>query len=344
MNTKDLTLAQDLRAFFIPSDADKDVRYRLGRFVDWLQGTGRSWTAPELAVYRDAMLSGELGTAYASGTVSAHLGTIRARYRNICRDNGTRDRLYVVAGERYDQVSDRKAFVDEVLVRLANAADARQSKVDTLEKQDVADGEHLRLTKVQADAFLAAPGVTSLGRLRDTAAIAVMLCTGVREAELSQLEVRDLRQHLGGKLALHVRNGKGGKARLVPYGAQEWVLAIVDRWLAAVGIDEGPVFRGFYKGYKRLRPDRLSVRAIADIVGSYPVMVDGELVRVKPHDLRRTYARRSYEEGMDLVAIQQNLGHRSLETTLRYIGELDADCRCSPALYSFDLGVLDRGV
>jgi len=86
----------------------------------------------------------------------------------------------------------------------------------------------------------------------------------------------------------------------------------------------------------------LSVRAIERIVDSYPVAIAGKMVRVKPHDLRRTYARRLYEAGVDLVAIQQNLGHSDLKTTLGYIGELDADRRRPPAIYAFDLGVFCR--
>jgi site-specific recombinase XerD len=168
-----------------------------------------------------------------------------------------------------------------------------------------------------------------------------MLCTGIREAELCSLDVPDLRQALGGALALHVREGKGCKERLIPYGELEWVLAIVDKWLEATGIGQGPVFRGLYKGGRKLRPGRLSVRAVEYIVGAYPVMVNGEMVSVKPHDLRRTYARRLYEAGFDLVAIQQNLGHADVKTTLGYIGELDAEQRKPPAIYSFDLKSLN---
>ena len=137
-----------------------------------------------------------------------------------------------------------------------------------------------------------------------------------------------------------MREGKGCKERLIPYGELSWVLAIVDRWLAAAGIGSGPVFRGIYKGGRRLRRGRLSVRAIQYILASYPVMVDGELVTVRPHDCRRTYARRLYEAGMDLVAIQQNLGHADVKTTLGYIGTLDAGRRRAPAIYSFDLARL----
>jgi integrase/recombinase XerD len=207
-------------------------------------------------------------------------------------------------------------------------------------RQDRADDEHLRLTSAQASALMAAPGVRDLLGLRDTAVIALMLCTGVREAELSALEVDDLRQRLGGELALHVRDGKGRKERLIPYGELEWVLAIVDKWLAAVRITAGPVFRGFYKARQKLRPGRLSARAIQYVLAGYPVMIEGALTTARPHDLRRTYARRLYEAGVDLVAIQQNLGHADVKTTLRYIGPLDADRRRAPGVYTFDLGKL----
>ena len=137
-----------------------------------------------------------------------------------------------------------------------------------------------------------------------------------------------------------MREGKGCKERLIPYGELSWVLAIVDRWLVAANIENGPVFRGMYKGSRRLRRGRLSVRAIQYILTSYPVMVDGELTNIRPHDCRRTYARRLYEAGMDLVAIQQNLGHADVKTTLGYIGTLDAGRRRAPAIYSFDLARL----
>jgi len=93
------------------------------------------------------------------------------------------------------------------------------------------------------------------------------------------------------------------------------------------------VFRGFYKGNRKLRPGRLSVRAIQYILETYPIMVDGGMVTVNAHDLRRTYARRLYVAGVDLVAIQQNLGHADVKTTLGYIGTLDAKARKPPKVY-----------
>jgi integrase/recombinase XerD len=259
-------------------------------------------------------------------------------------DNTRRDALYSLARQHDADAgpADQKAFVDEALARLENAVDPDQCSVTVRTSQDRADADQVRLTAEQVSALLPAPGVDTPQGLRDTAVIAVMLCAGTRKAELAAPDVRDLRQRLGGEPALHVREGKGCKERLVPYGELSWVLAILDRWLAVAGISAGAVFRGFYKGNERLRPGRLSVRAIQCILAGYPVMIDGELVAVKPHGLRRTYARRLYEAGIDLVAIQQNLGHADVKTTLGYIGALDAGKRRAPAIYSFDLNRLTK--
>lgn len=65
------------------------------------------------------------------------------------------------------------------------------------------------------------------------------------------------------------------------------------------------------------------------MVHSYLVMVEGDLRRVNVHDLRRTYPRRLYEEGMDIERIRQNLGHSS-QTMLGYIGGLSGTQRRPP--------------
>ncbi|MEA3340880.1 MAG: tyrosine-type recombinase/integrase, partial [Chloroflexota bacterium] len=300
MTTQLISLEADPAAFLIPTDADKHTRYRLGAFADWLKERDYPWHEPDLRAYRDAMLAQD----YAPTTVSAHLSTVRGRYRRLLRDNSLRDALEIAVRDRLevrDQPygpADVEALVRRKLDRLENAIDPAASPVTTKTSQDRPDSAHLRLTKEQADALLAAPGLNDLKGLRDTAVTALMLCTGIREAELSALEVRDLRQRLGGELALHIREGKGCKERLAPYGELDWVLVIVDAWLEAAGIEGGAIFRGFYRGNKSLRPGPLSVRAVQYLLKRYPIAVNGGLVTVKPHDLRRTYARRLYEAGM----------------------------------------------
>ena len=339
MDNVALTTIEQMRVDLIPTDADKCARSRLAHFAKWQGGHGRTWYEPDLAAYRDAMLA----DGKRASTVAAHLSTVRARYRAIIRDNDTRQALFDAAAQVVGVgPADRKAYVDELLTRVENAIDPDLSPVKQVKRQDRPDSDELRLTSEQAGALLAAPGVDTARGLRDTAIVAMLLCTGVREAELTALDVADLRQRLGGELALHVREGKGAKERLVPYGALSWALTIVDRWLQVAGVQAGAVVRGFYRDGQTVRPGRLTVRAVQDVLGAYPIVADGDLVTVKPHDCRRTYARRLYEAGVDVVAIQQNLGHSDLKTTLGYIGALDVARRRPPAIYAFDVAGLMR--
>lgn len=325
--------AGDTRAIVVPRDADKDDRYRLGKFVGWLKQAGATWHTFKLAGYRDYLLA----EGYAATTVRAMLSTVRGRYQDIVDD---RDLFYAIVSQKTDNILERKAWVDEMVKRLENTIKPKKAPVKVKTSQDVPDAKHLRLTSRQASALMAAPGTEDLRGLRDTAVIATMLCTGIREAELSALEVRDLRQRFGGDLSLHVREGKGCKERLIPYGSLQQVLVFVDSWLSVAGISEGPVFRGFYKDNRQLRPGPLSVRAIQYILARYPVVIDGELVAVRPHDCRRTYARRLFVTTKNMLAVQQNLGHEDPKTTINYIGTLDAGARRPPAMYTFDLSGL----
>ena len=319
----------DNHAVLLPADITKDHKYRLKLYADYLTANGQHWLEPDLNTY-SAFLKDVRGLSPA--TIKAHLSTIRSRYRTLLRETDTRNHLYALTPSDA-AASDRKAFVDEITERVRNAIDPDAVKVDTFTEQDRPDSLHLRLTAGQANMLMKQPGISTLRGLRDTAIISLLLCTGLREAELCALDVSDLRQHLDGELALYVRSGKGRKKRLIPYGDLDWVLAFVDAWLSQAGITEGAVFRGFYKGNQRLRDNRISVRTVEYILASYPITISGERVHVRPHDCRRTYARRLYDAGVDLNRIRQNLAHSSIDTTLLYVGALDGKERRPPAIY-----------
>lgn len=323
----------------IPTKSQGDEKSRLSLFVKWLdQDTAQHWTNPDLAAYADYLQSeykGRNGKPLTPSSASTHLSTIRGRYNALLTSNAVRQSLYESVSKDAS-AADKKAIVDEIIDRMKNATSAGAVKIKVIKHQDTADDKHMRLTRVQADTLINKPGTDTLIGLRDTALIALALCTGLREMELCALDVDDLRKTLGGELSIHVREGKGSKARLIPYGELSGALVFVDAWLKSAGITSGAVFRGFYKGGKHIRNTRLTVRAVNDIVSAYPLVIDGVKRTVKPHDLRRTYARRNYEYGIDPVVIQQNLGHSDLKTTMGYIGTLDANKRRPGAIYTLD--------
>lgn len=315
-------------------NGDRSPQSRVRIYADWAEQNGVRLLAPDLRGFRDSILAKGKSRA----TAAAYLSTIRGAYGRLVTDNRTRDSLYAMAKDslksdgRTASPADVKAMVDESIVRIQNAIDPEAAKVKIVKRQDIPDSAFLRLTGAEASALIAAPlkahGDESIKGLRDSALIAVLICTGIRESELIALDVGDLRESLGGEVAVHIREGKGCKSRLVPWGDLAGCLRKVDQWTAAAGIESGSVFRGLYKG-GRVRDGRLSPKAIDKIVGAYKITqaATGESVKVKPHDCRRTYARLQYEAGLDPIALKDNLGHGDLKTTLGYIGELGAEAR-----------------
>ncbi len=117
----------------MPANADKDTAHRIGKFEAWLNETGRNLNRPDLAQYRDNLLAD-----YAASTVSAHLSTVRAQYGRLLRDNQTRDLFFEVASTQTDNPVERKAIVDEIVTRLRNEIDPKNSEVKQITRQDTA--------------------------------------------------------------------------------------------------------------------------------------------------------------------------------------------------------------
>jgi integrase/recombinase XerC len=177
---------------------------------------------------------------------------------------------------------------------------------------------HLRPGEIEA--VLEAPDNDDPHLLhRDRALLEVLYATGIRVSELVGLDWRDL--DVDGRV-LRVL-GKGGKERMVPFGRP--AAAALRLWLGAweevrrrrPGSErEEPVFLNHRGG----RLSDRSVRRILEHAVERAAIASG----VHPHTLRHTFATHLLENGADLRAIQELLGHSSLATTQRYI-HLDVD-------------------
>lgn len=311
--------------------SDKDRVNVISQFRDYQYANRQQWYEPDLAGFASTLLD----RGVAESSVKTYLSTVRGVYKGLLASNDVRDALYRMMPETTPE--SKFAILSEILARMQNAIHPSAVYVELPVMQDVEDSNALRLTRQQAERLLYAPDVTTLPGLRDVSMFSLALCTGVRVAELVSLQTDDLEQHLSGELALRIRHGKGNKQRLVPYGALDWSLALTRQWLAKAGITSGYVFRGVWKGGNTVRDTALTTFGFERILKGYPIVVHGKTREIKPHDLRRTYARLMYESGVELVAIQQNLGHTNVETTLSYIGALDAKRRVAPLILNYNL-------
>src|SRR5580658_6159213 len=159
---------------------------------------------------------------------------------------------------------------------------------------------------------------------RDTAILELLYGCGIRNAELTGLNLEDI--HWANE-AILVR-GKGQKQRYVPLGdaaaqALRAYLAERSAKLSAAGGEGGlstpAIFRNLrLRGLGRLGGQaRLTTRSVGRIVKRIAIL-RGLSADVHPHTLRHAFGTHLLEEGADLRAIQELLGHERLSTTQRY--------------------------
>jgi site-specific recombinase XerD len=145
---------------------------------------------------------------------------------------------------------------------------------------------------------------------RDYAIIMTLLQTGIRLSELANLTIDDV--DLEQKL-LTVRQGKGKKDRQIP---------LVDEVVKAL--------RNYlrYRNTQRVLDDEvlflakngtsLNVSSIKYIVAKY-VKKAGIRKKVSVHTLRHTFGAHKADKNIGIATLQELMGHKKKETTLKYI-------------------------
>ena len=146
---------------------------------------------------------------------------------------------------------------------------------------------------------------------RDRLILELLYGCGIRNSELVGIDLDDVRWSAEAVLV----RGKGRKERYVPFG--EGVKTALATYL--------PVRQQLLSRRKRptrallinRRGGRLTTRSVGRIVKRIAV-AKGLPPDVHPHTLRHAFGAHMLEEGADLRAIQELLGHERLSTTQRY--------------------------
>jgi integrase/recombinase XerC len=147
---------------------------------------------------------------------------------------------------------------------------------------------------------------------RDRLVLELLYGCGIRNSELTGINMDDIHQRQG---VILVR-GKGKKERMVPFGDSARI-ALREYRPRRAEILEQHHHTAEPALLINLRGSRLTTRSVGRIVKA--VAVAGGLPReVHPHTLRHAFGTHMLEEGADLRAIQELLGHARLSTTQRY--------------------------
>lgn len=157
---------------------------------------------------------------------------------------------------------------------------------------------------------------------RDHLVLLLLYWTGMRCAELVGLNVEDVNLQ-GGELKV---TGKRNKQRILPFGPE--VREAIESYLTeraalvADGSDDCRPRSGALLIHRPSRPKtatyrRISPTEVANTVHHYLSLVTTQRKR-SPHVLRHTFATVMLNNGADLEAVKELLGHESLETTEIY--------------------------
>lgn len=173
------------------------------------------------------------------------------------------------------------------------------------------------LTKDDAGALLEFPGGEAREGLRDRAILETLYSTGARVSELVGMNCEDISRSEGVVLV----RGKGRKERVIPLS--NLALEAIDAYhaqaqapAAAASASSALGAQGAVAVFRNRRGGRLTTRTIARIVAKYSQQLAGGAIH--PHTLRHSFATHLLDEGADLRAIQEMLGHVSLSTTQKY--------------------------
>ena len=136
--------------------------------------------------------------------------------------------------------------------------------------------------------------------VRDTLIVELTVKTGLRRSELANLEVKDIQPDF-----LVVRNGKGGKDRVIPL-----VVNIAKR------------LKNFTQGMKsEEKVFKLKAECISNKIRQFAKKAG--LTGFHTHTMRHKFATDLLERGANIKQVQELLGHDNLATTEVYLSTTD---------------------
>lgn len=166
------------------------------------------------------------------------------------------------------------------------------------------------LSKSEVTLLLEQPNGNSPKQIRDKAMLELLYATGIRVSELISLSTSDINLNMD---FIKIKDSK--KERLIPFGTKahnalsEYILNSRDVLLEN---NESEYF------FVNCSGTQMSRQGFWKLIKSYTKMA-GIDADITPHTLRHSFAAHLVENGAELKAVQEMLGHSDISTTQIYL-------------------------
>ena len=232
---------------------------------------------------------------------------------NIKDVNRTNIMAYIYELEREDKapatISRNAASIRSYFIYLARKRIIDDNPAEGLETPKVEKRMPAILSLSDVERLLEQPDVTDVKGIRDKAMLEVLYATGMRVTELISLEISDINMEME---YLSCKNGE--KTRIIPLGSK--ALEALDEYLRKARMSmlrderEKTLFVNCF-GHPMTR------QGFWKIIKVYAKKA-GIKEDITPHMLRHSFAVHLIENGADLQAVQEMMGHSDISTTQMY--------------------------
>ncbi|MDN4527314.1 site-specific tyrosine recombinase XerD [Fictibacillus fluitans] len=166
------------------------------------------------------------------------------------------------------------------------------------------------LSMKEVEALLDVPDTRQPFGMRDKAMLELLYATGIRVTELVSLDQSDVHLSMGFLRCL----GKGNKERIIPLGKMAATAIQVYLETGRPALQKGKSGNALFLNHHGNRLSRQGFWKILKHLAQ-KANIQKELT---PHTLRHSFATHLLENGADLRAVQEMLGHADISTTQIY--------------------------
>ena len=164
------------------------------------------------------------------------------------------------------------------------------------------------LTINEVESILNAPNMNDKVGIRDAFILELLYVSGIRVSELVNIKVNDIELSENRIKIL----GKGSKERYVLYGSR--CKELLNKYMSVRN-----KFLKVPNDYLILSKTgrKINTREVRNIINRIKIKA-GVSISISPHTFRHTFATHMLNEGADIRAVQELLGHENLSTTTIY--------------------------